>query len=99
MGTSLAVQWLRLHASNAGGTGLIPGWGTKIPHAAGCSQKKKKKIEVVDLQYCLVSGVQQSDSVKYIYNFFQILYYYRLLQDIEYGSLCYKVNPCCLFYI
>ena len=29
-GTSLAVQWLELHASTAGGTGLIPGWGTKI---------------------------------------------------------------------
>ena len=34
-GTSLAVQKLRLHAPNAGGLGLIPGWGsggTKIPH-------------------------------------------------------------------
>ena len=26
-------QWLRLHASNAGGAS-IPGWGTKIPHDA-----------------------------------------------------------------
>ena len=40
-GTSLAVQWLRVHASTVGGTGSIPGWGTKIPHAAGHSQKKK----------------------------------------------------------
>ena len=23
---------------------LIPGWGTNIPHAACCDQKKKKKI-------------------------------------------------------
>ena len=30
-GTSLVVQWLRLHASTAGGAGLISGWGTKIP--------------------------------------------------------------------
>ena len=31
--------------SNAGGMGLIPGWGTKIPHATRCGQKffKKKK--------------------------------------------------------
>ena len=36
--TSLAVQWLRLWASNAGGMGSIPGWGTKIPHP--CSQSK-----------------------------------------------------------
>ena len=33
-GTSLAVQWLRLGASTAGGVGLIPGRGTKIPHVA-----------------------------------------------------------------
>ena len=32
--TSLAVQWLRLSASNAEGTGLIPDQGTKIPHSA-----------------------------------------------------------------
>ena len=32
-GTSLAVQWLRLHTSNAGGVGSIPGGGAKIPHA------------------------------------------------------------------
>ena len=37
-----AVQWLRLHASTAGGTGSIPGWGTKIPQAVQCRQKKKK---------------------------------------------------------
>ena len=31
--TSLVVQQLRLHASNAGDMGLIPGQGTNIPHA------------------------------------------------------------------
>ena len=30
--TSLVVQWLRLCTSTAGGEGLIPGQGTKIPH-------------------------------------------------------------------
>ena len=34
------VQWVGLHTSTAGGTGSIPGQGTKIPHA---SQTKKKK--------------------------------------------------------
>ena len=29
LGTSLVVQWLRLHIPNAGGVGLIPGQGTK----------------------------------------------------------------------
>ena len=37
------MQWLELHASTAGGHGFNPGWGTKILHAARCSQKRKKK--------------------------------------------------------
>ena len=32
----------------------------------------------------------------YKHIFFQILFYYRLLQDLEYSSLCCKVNPYCL---
>ena len=28
------VQWLGLSASTEGGTGSIPGWGTKISHVA-----------------------------------------------------------------
>ena len=39
LGNSLAVQWLGLWASTTGGTGSIPGRGTKIPHAARQSQK------------------------------------------------------------
>ena len=42
VGTSLVVQWLRFHASNAGGMGLIPDWGTKIPHAMQCAQQLQK---------------------------------------------------------
>ena len=38
LGTSLVVQWLKCCASNAGGMGLIPGQGTKIPYAMLCSQ-------------------------------------------------------------
>ena len=41
VGTSLVVQWVRLHAPNAEGPASIPGWGTrshmhaatKSPHA------------------------------------------------------------------
>ena len=40
-GTFLAVQWLRLRASNAGGVGSIPGQGTKILLATWHSQKKE----------------------------------------------------------
>ena len=42
-GTSLVVQWLGLRASNAGGTGSIPGWETRILQAVQCGKKKKKK--------------------------------------------------------
>ena len=38
LGPSLTVQRSRHHASTAGGTRLISGWGTKIPHAAWCGQ-------------------------------------------------------------
>ena len=51
LGTSQAVQWLTFCASTAGGMGSIPGWGTKILHAARYSQKKKKVILVI--QMCL----------------------------------------------
>lgn len=47
--TSLVVQWLKLLASTAGNTDLIPSWETKIPHASRCSQKKiqqKRKISL-----------------------------------------------------
>ena len=43
--TSLAVQWLRLHASNIAGTGSIPGWGSKIPHATWPKKKKKSRSQ------------------------------------------------------
>ena len=40
-GTSLAGQWLGLHAFIAKGLGSIRGQGTKIPQAMQCDQKKK----------------------------------------------------------
>ena len=45
--TSIAVQWLRIHAFTAGGAGSIPVWGTKILSAVQNGQKKKKK-EFID---------------------------------------------------
>ena len=37
------VQWLRLCTSGAEGMGLIPNWGSKIPHAVQWQKKKVKK--------------------------------------------------------
>ena len=43
-GTSLVVQWLRLHAPNAGGMGLIPGRGrSHMPH--GTAKKKESQSD------------------------------------------------------
>ena len=39
-GTSLVVEWLGLYASTAEGTGLTPGWETKILQAAWGDQNK-----------------------------------------------------------
>ena len=41
--TSLAVQWLSLCTSTAGGTGSIPGQGNKITHTAPWGKKKQDK--------------------------------------------------------
>ena len=40
-GTALMIQWLGLHASPGQGTGFIPTWETKIPHATGHGQINK----------------------------------------------------------
>ena len=39
--------------------------------------------------------------VLYIYTYiiFEIIFHYRLLQDIDYRSLCYTLNLCCLLHI
>ena len=42
--TSQAVQLLGLCVSTAGGTGSVPGQGTKIPQATGQPKKKKKPV-------------------------------------------------------
>ena len=46
----------------------------------------------------LTSDVQESDSVMHIHvsMVFQILFPFRLLQNIEQSPLCYMVRPCWL---
>ena len=54
---------------------------------------------IVDLKCCVkCQVVLQSDSL-YIYAFFQILFPYKSLQNIEYGFLSYTVGPWFLLYI
>ena len=49
------VQWLRLHASNAGGTGSNLGQGTKILSAVQHSQEKGN-----DIAACLQGDLQKA---------------------------------------
>ena len=44
-GTSPVVEWLRLRFHLQGSN---PSWGTKIPHAAQCGQKRKRKKDFQD---------------------------------------------------
>ena len=48
--TSLAVQWIRLHASTAGGVSSIPGRGTKtlMPHGV---VPRKNKVRVLGMPF------------------------------------------------
>ena len=48
--TSLVVQWLRLCSQcRRHGSGSILDWGTKIPQATQCDQKKKSKAMFLSL--------------------------------------------------
>ena len=44
LGTTLAVQWLRLCTSTAGGAGSNPSRVTEIPHAVRPKKKKRKNL-------------------------------------------------------
>ena len=52
----------------------------------------------VSLNYnvVLITAVQQSDPIKYIYILFHVLFHCGLSQDIEYSSLSCTVGPCWL---
>lgn len=44
--TSLEIQWLKLCISTAGAIGLLPSWGTQIPHATPSGQNISKEINL-----------------------------------------------------
>ena len=52
IGTSLLGPVAKLCTSNTGEKSLIPDGGTRIPHAAQCGQKKKKKKKLTDCIPC-----------------------------------------------
>ena len=56
--TSLVIQWLRLHSSNAEGKGLLSGWGTKSPHASQhkCVLNRFSCVRLCDPMNCSLPG-------------------------------------------
>ena len=59
-GTSLAVQWLGICASTAGGSSSIPGRGTRIPHVMQCSQKLRIKTKTTKCPHKLFTDTHSS---------------------------------------
>ena len=56
LGTSLAVQWLRLHASTAGGADVIPCQGELRSHMLpGAAQKTNKE------KYFLILNIRNNN--------------------------------------
>ena len=62
-------------------------------HGVAKSRIRLSTWSVVDLQRC-VSFWYTAKWFSYTYVVFQILFSYRLLQDVEYSSLCYTLGPC-----
>jgi len=60
-GTSLAVQSLKLHVSNVGEVGSIPGQGTKIAHAMRC----RKKNYLIAIMYVQVHSTAAKKKKRY----------------------------------
>ena len=56
----MVVQWLRLRTSTAGGTGSIPGQGTKIPQAAQHCQNKQTNKQTKNFTACKGENYNQS---------------------------------------
>ena len=58
-GTSLVVQWLRLHAPNAGNTGSSPSQGTKIQHVPWHSLKNISSNAFLEICYHRNAGIKK----------------------------------------
>ena len=76
----------------------VPSSQLKILHALFCL----KNWNIVDSEccvnfYCSAKWFHYTNIYIYIYILFHILFYYGLLQNIEYSYLCYIIEPSCLF--
>ena len=76
------VQWLRLCTFTAGSLSLIRGWGTKIPQAVKCSQKKKKDLFFTSSSICFI--VYPSPTKKPTYNYTKTSFINKSILTLRY---------------
>ena len=69
IGTSLAIQELRLCASNARGMGSVPGGRTKIPHGM-CSEAKNKLIKIKEKNHRIFKVYMNQSPMLYALNLY-----------------------------
>ena len=62
-GTCPVVQWFRLQATDAEGTGLIPYWGINIPHATWYTPKKRLGNVVLFFFFWVVTCLAKEISI------------------------------------
>ena len=78
--TSLVIQWLRLHSSNAEGMGLISCQGTRVPHV---SQPTKIKTVVHQRTLSRKVKIQPIKWKKYLKLLHLILILYKGLSQLN----------------
>ena len=77
------VQWLGLQASTAGGMGLIPSWGTKIPQKKKLFLKKKNLILMTMIMIKILPFSRELlSSGFYSMHYTNIFPFYRLRTEV-----------------
>ena len=95
------AQWLRLAGgfSCSAACGIFPDQGSNpvSPALAGgffTAETPRKLSFFFKLKYCWFTMLQVYSKLINLYTYiFQILLHYRLLQDNQYSSICYRVGP------
>ena len=91
-GNYLAVQWLGLHASTAGGPGSIPGGELRPRKPRGVAKKKKKRMISVN-SWLLINRKIQKDKEICVYIYMHThTYYIRTYMTCMGLSICIFPN-------
>ena len=58
------IQWLRFSTSTAGGMGLLPGLGIKIPHTVQCSKQNTHTLGEEKMPYSSTRQLSTLNSIQ-----------------------------------